>query len=113
MTAVERPRPPISREGHLGTTGNEEVVMSEELHVKSVLDLVTGHATGFASARPRSSGVRGLATGVAPDLHRLYPWAFGEGVAGFGVAEKETSGKLLPDVALKVYVEKKRPIASL
>jgi hypothetical protein len=44
---------------------------------------------------------------------RARAWALGEGVQGLGLGQKVTEGQALPDLALRVYVDRKRPVAKL
>lgn len=85
--------------------------MSNELHVKAALELVTGPVKATASAARPGVENTSAASSQARDLRALYRWALADGVVGLGVAEKETCGKRLLDVVLKVYVEKKLPSA--
>lgn len=78
--------------------------MSHESHVRAALDLLL-------PTHPKSTAqslLMGKSDGALPDLLlKLHSWVLSSGVVGIGVAEKETCGKRLPDIVLKVYVEKK------
>ncbi|NCF68124.1 MAG: trypsin-like serine protease [Chloroflexi bacterium] len=46
----------------------------------------------------------------AESLHKsARPWTMGEGIQGLGIGQKVTDAFVLPDLVLKVYVEKKLP----
>ncbi len=83
--------------------------MSAEQKVRAVLQMLTGNAQLPASG-PGAPGISfrsARATVATPD------WATDSCVQAFGLGEKETSGVVGSDIALKVYVEKKRPNARL
>jgi hypothetical protein len=86
--------------------------MSSEQDVRAALRLVTEPAkaatANFRSGNPMTAAAAGL-----PDLRAMYPWAFGNGVMGLGVAEKQTNGKRLSEIVFKIYVEKKLPLAAV
>lgn len=84
--------------------------MADEGQIRSVLNLLTGPPV---QARLRAR--RGI-TPEAPMNAEAQaapvedqPWVHAAGITGLGVAEKEVLGKVLPDIVLKVYVEKKLP----
>ncbi len=85
--------------------------MSKERDCKLVLDLLTTPAKAPISAKKGLSMAKRALSGDAPDPITQQPWFFTEGVVALGVAEKETCGKILKEIALKVYVEKKLPAA--
>lgn len=75
--------------------------MADETVVRSALHWLTGAmAPAAGAALPQPTG----AAEPIPD------WAMADGIAGFGLAEKETHGRTLKELALKVYVEKKLPL---
>jgi hypothetical protein len=88
--------------------------MADEAHVRSVLHLLTG-APRAASMNTRLRRTPASASTeqspTPPDTPPLeeQAWVHGAGVSGLGVAEKEVCGRILPDIVLKVYVEKKLP----
>jgi hypothetical protein len=61
--------------------------MADEREIASALDLLTG---------PSRAGLA---------------WMHGPGICGLGLAERVTAGRQLQDLALKVYVERKLPLA--
>lgn len=80
--------------------------MANESEIASALDLLTGPRQG------RSAGAAGAA--VHPETDALaagHAWMHGPGVCGLGLAERVTAGRQLQDLALKVYVERKLPLA--
>jgi hypothetical protein len=80
--------------------------MNKEPQVRNLLKLLTG----AASPKPRGSLFAAAAPAVPlPDMG----WAFAEGVQALGLGEKETCGKILSEVALKLYVEKKKPTSAV
>ncbi|HYO76951.1 MAG TPA: hypothetical protein VE010_10850 [Thermoanaerobaculia bacterium] len=85
--------------------------MATEEHIRAALNMLTGSPRHPAPGGPRPRRFEAgtlSAEAAAPPLEEQ-PWIYGEGIAGLGVAEKEVQGKMLPDVVLKVYVEKKLP----
>jgi len=74
--------------------------MVDETVVRSALDWLAGGA-------PHRKSAQLAAAGPVPD------WAKADGIAAFGLAEKEVAGKTLSDLALKVYVEKKLPLGKV
>lgn len=84
--------------------------MAKEEHVREALHRLTGKG-GLAQAAAAKSGQRRAKSLVSaePPPRESQPWVWSRGVAGLGVAEKEVAGRLLPEVVLKVYVEKKLP----
>jgi hypothetical protein len=86
--------------------------MSQEDLVRNVLGLLTHTApvqAALAMARSRAPlGMAATAEAARPPVADP-PWVLSDGITGFGVAEKEVCGKLLSDIVLKVYVEKKLP----
>lgn len=76
---------------------------SHQRKLVRALDLLTavGPPLGPEEFRLESLDVR----------RRARPWTLAENVQGLGVAERITQGKKLPELALKVYVERKLPRA--
>ena len=68
-----------------------------------VLNIVSEGADARLSRRSRAAAI-GL-------YEACRPWAAGDGTQGLGIAEKVTGGNRLRDLALKVYVERKLPLA--
>lgn len=93
--------------------------MTTEDEVRAMLNIVTGRISSLpfarsapsADANTSSFSLRRGALDWGADGPTVAPpaWAISDGVQRFGVGEKETCGRLLNEVALKVYVEKKRP----
>lgn len=83
--------------------------MSRERDCKLALDLMTAPAEAPVSAKRGLQSAKRAPTADARARAKQPPWMFGEGIVGLGVAEKETCGKILNVVAVKVYVEKKLP----
>ncbi len=83
--------------------------MSRERDIKQALDLIAAPAKPPTSAKQRLGSATNATADDAPARVARQPWAFADGVVGLGVAEKETCGKILKTVALKVYVEKSCP----
>ena len=76
--------------------------MANEREIASALDQLTG----------RPSGRQGRAAETAANPHAAgAAWMYGPGVCGMGLAERITAGKQLQDLALKVYVTRKLPLA--
>ena len=49
----------------------------------------------------------------AAAIHEPLPWIGSDGVQGLGLGEKVTDGRKLDRLSLRVYVERKRPLAEL
>lgn len=81
--------------------------MDRELHVRNLLKLLTGEARPKVQAAARKGAK--MAAKIASPTPADFRWAFGEGVAALGLGEKETCGRLTSEIALKLYVEEKRP----
>lgn len=79
--------------------------MSREDDVRATLHRIT--------EPPPRRMLRGMAAAVERAPAPTYDWASGEGVAGLGLGEKETCGRIGTDIALKLYVEKKLPRSAL
>jgi hypothetical protein len=77
--------------------------MADESAVRSTLNWLT------AAPPPR---VRGRRLAMAAEA-TVPDWTMADGVTAFGLAEKETSGRILDEIALKVYVERKLPLNKL
>lgn len=50
---------------------------------------------------------------AAATARRALPWTVGSGVQGVGIGEKVTEGQPTGELALRVYVDRKRPIAMI
>ena len=74
--------------------------MADETSVRSALHWLT-------DLPPRR--LRGLGGAPMAAAESVPDWTKADGIAAFGLAEKETRGLILKDLALKVYVEKKLP----
>ena len=80
------------------------------------LDVITRGATAknpaslFASTE---ASTEAFAAETAQTEKKAKSWLFSEGIQGIGIAEKITEGKKLEDLALRVYVETKKPKAKL
>ena len=80
--------------------------MANEREIASALDRLTGP--------PQPRLARGAGAAPSPELAAAADepaWMFGKGVCGLGLAERITAGRQLKDLALKVYVERKLPLA--
>lgn len=91
--------------------------MADEAIVRSTLDWLTArHPPGppKSARRLRAASPTAAPTTSPPDGGAPVPdFAAVDGLVGLGVAEKETDGRLLDQVTLKIYVEKKRPLRAL
>lgn len=74
------------------------------------LDLLT---TGASTVLPKALATPAFHAESVELESAARPWTHGAGVQGLGIARKVTSGVALPDLALKVYVERKRPLSQL
>ena len=82
--------------------------MASEQTIRQALDLLSGRPPlAAASPAARTAGVR--TTEAEPPREPLadQPWLQDPGITALGLAERITEGETLPDLALKVYVEKK------
>lgn len=58
-------------------------------------------------------GTSGLMLEMASAQEEASPWTSGEHIQGLGIAERITDGKKLDELALKVYVDRKLPMAKV
>lgn len=75
--------------------------MDSEDIVRSALELLTTAG---------DTQLQSLHPGLPETVASAQQWLRGPGVVGLGVAEKITDGTMTSDIALKVYVEQKRPL---
>ena len=85
--------------------------MASEQHIRQALDFLSG-LDPFAEepTAKDSAAERSLAKKVQRSLHApldAHPWLQDPGITGLGMAERICEGKILAELALKVYVEKK------
>jgi len=75
--------------------------MADTRILRKALDILTegGSAPVKESLKPRAESLH--------DSSR--PWTMGEGIQGLGIGQKISDNEVLPDLVLKVYVEKKLP----
>lgn len=50
---------------------------------------------------------------AAKAARRARPWTVGDGIQGVGIGEKVSAGRPTGDLALRVYVDRKKPVAGL
>ena len=84
--------------------------MATEGDVKNTLDALVQLRTGV---EPQGIGSGQRLKAARRDLRTAPGWAAAESVVAFGLGEKTTQGREVADVALKVYVDKKRPLSAL
>jgi hypothetical protein len=93
--------------------------MVDETIIRSALDWLSGALPPAPTIAIVSAvAVSGVGAGGAVPLSMeaaepVPEWATADGIVGLGLGEKETQGKILQDLALKIYVEKKRPLAAV
>ena len=79
--------------------------MANEAHLLQALEVLT---EGSGAEVPEAMRAEALT------VHRsARPWTAGKGIQGVGIGEKITDGEKLPELVLKIYVEKKKPKAKV
>jgi hypothetical protein len=75
--------------------------MANEEHLLQALDMLT---EGSGAEVPQALRAEALT------IHKAArPWTAGRGIQGVGIGPKITDGEKLPDLVLKVYVDRKKP----
>jgi len=89
--------------------------MSKELHAKAHLDILT-HAANYTHESVATENRKLMNARMMSDVaepHQIHPWAFSDGVAAMGIGHKIVNGLHTDEIALKLYVENKKPKKSL
>jgi hypothetical protein len=86
--------------------------MKLEQQLLIALDQLT---EGTVTAKKLPPGFRTVAfVAEAVATHKTHrSWVLGHGIQGLGIAERTTNGKRLKELALKVYVDVKKPVSKL
>lgn len=89
--------------------------MKTSVRLELALDCVTdGRLSRVPASLPTeeftTEAFRAEAAAVA---RRARPWTVGAGVQGVGIGEKVTLGRPTGDLALRVYVDRKRPVGTI
>ncbi len=84
-------------------------------HLATVLECLTegSRAPAFSRLTRRTAVGAAFATEADVVAARERPWVLGSGIQGVGIGEKVTAGQCTGVLALRVYVEHKRPEAGL
>jgi len=91
-------------------------VAVREKELRFGLDVITSGAsaksptTQFATTE---ASIEAFSVETAETEKKAKSWLFSEGIQGIGIAEKITEGKKLEELALRVYVETKKPNAKV
>lgn len=75
--------------------------MASENHIEQALEHITSAEPLAKTRSPRSKS----------STEDAYPWMHSRGVCGLGLSERITAGTQLPELSLKVYVERKLPLS--
>jgi len=90
--------------------------MSKTTNYEWGLDIITeGAIRGTRSKMVKDSefSTESFKTETTKQFVQAQNWTNGEGIQGFGIADKISKGKRTDTLALKIYVDKKRPLAKL
>lgn len=86
--------------------------MNTERQLLIALNLLTEGAV-ITEALPSALRTEAFATEAVATQRENRSWVFGQDIQGLGIGEKITEGEKLRQLALKVYVKEKKPLAKL